>query len=215
MTELVCRKVQEHESFDSFPEFVRRTKTICLHYDDRRNLSSKDLAKITITADGKKSSEVFCIDARGSKKGHLTAHPSHLKSLNLRDNDKVHVEISEATAEECAIWLRENSDPERKAFGLMLSETISVNQKARENLAQVRLSEANAKAYKDKSYVYATAAFIAGSLLDIGMIEEKFGYTLPPVAIPIAAIVALMLFCCAQRIVQLIQIVFRSKKTGT
>ncbi|MEP1768237.1 MAG: hypothetical protein ABJJ53_16560 [Sulfitobacter sp.] len=203
MTELVCRNVEKIENAENFPDYIRRTKTVCLWNGDRPNVKSKALARITIKTSGGEKSDIFCVDARGSKKGHLTAHPSHFKSLGLEADDKVQVEVSEATAEECASWLLENADPERKAFGLILNKTIDASQQARENLDQARFSEAKAKAYKEKSVVYAAAAFIAGSLLDIGMIEDKFGLTVPPTVIVVVAIVAVILFLSASRIAQL------------
>lgn len=205
MIELVCRNVEEIQEVKNFPDYIRRTKTICLWSRDRPNVKSKALARITIKTSNEVKSDVFCVDALGSKAGHFTAHPSHFSSLDLKENDKIQVEVREATAEECVSWLLENDDPERKAFGHMLDQSIDASQQAKENLIQSRLSEANAKAYKDKSVVYAAAAFIAGSLLDIGMIEDKFGFSVAPTVVVISAIVAVILFLSASRIAQLLR----------
>ena len=202
MAEIICRNVEEIEGVENFPDYIRRTKTVCLWSGDRPDVKSKALAKITIRKGGEEISDIFCVDARGSKMGHFTAHPSHLKSLGLKKDDKIQIEVTAATAEECSFWLLENDDPERKAFGLILKKSIDASQQAKENLVQARLSEANAKTYKDRGVVYASAAFLAGSLLDIGMIEDKFGFTVPSIAVVLAALVAAVLFLRAQSLVQ-------------
>lgn len=212
MAKLTCRHVGDIKDFENFPEFIRRTKTVCLWAGDRPDIKSKAIAKITIKANGEEKSDIFCVDARGSKKGYLTAHPSHLMPLSITQGQELEVSVCSATAEECAYWLFENDDPERKAFGLMLQEAIDASRGAKESLVQARLSEENAKAYKERGMVYAVAAFFAGSLLDVGMIESKFGFSIPVAAIVATAILSVLLFLGARKVVGWYRSLFEGRK---
>ena len=245
MVQLICQRVNENEKIKDFPEFVRKTKSICIYADDRPNLRSKTLARITVKSAFMTNSDVFCIEARGSKSGVLKADPSDLRRLGLKEGEKAEIDITEASAEDCEVWLKSNEDPERKAFGLMLGATLQALDQARlasekaagaseqakqaalksedasklageaamkatANLDQAKKSEENAKIDREKGVIYAIAAFVAGSLFDIGMIQEKFGLNIPRWFIVVAAVLALFLFWQAPRIVDIFR---RFRKT--
>ena len=215
---LTCREVEDIVNVEDFPGYVRRTKTVCIYTSDRPGIRSKGLVRITAYRNGLEvGSEVFCVDARGSKAGHLTAHKNHLKALGTTVEEVADFEVSEASAADCAAWLSENEDPERKAFGKILETSLDASRQAteasirgRQNLDQAHLSEERAKIDKEKSYLYAIAAFVAGSLLDVGMIQEKFGIDIPKSVIIASAILAVLLFAFASKFVM----IFRSLNAG-
>ncbi|NGO65879.1 hypothetical protein G6N76_19575 [Rhizobium daejeonense] len=208
LNRLICRKIENIESVEDFPSYVRRTKTVCIYAKDRLGIRSKGLVRITAYRDGAQvGSGVFCVDARGSKSGHLTAHETHLKDMGIAAEEALDFEISEASAADCAAWLSDNEDPERKAFGKILETSLDASRqaaeasiRARQNLDQAHLSEERAKIDKEKSYIYAIAAFVAGSLLDVGMIQEKFAIDIPKSVIIISAALAVILFVFAAKI---------------
>ena len=209
MPKLICEEIPDDSSDLAH---LRRIKTIWIYRAPE--VDSKGLAKVTVVKDGEKFSDVFAIDSEGSNKRILKAHRKHLKSLGSKNEDEVEVEIVAASAEDYVAWLKDNEDPERKAFGLLLETSLAAEKRAQmasetaldasnaakgaaeqlaealrraqdaynradEILAQARLSEENAKNDRAKGTIYAIAAFIAGSLLDVGMLQEKSHFRFP------------------------------------
>lgn len=226
--ELICQEVASREDHADFPEYVRRTRTICIYADDRPGIKSKDLVRVTVTANGTEKSGTFCVDAVGSKSGHLIASAKHLKELGLAAKMRANVTIRQATAAECVDWLQANADPERQALGFMLGEAIDASasakqaaleanyssqsavqaaahardaaEQSRSNYKKALLSEQKAEIDRKKGYFYAFFAFILGAFLDVGMIEEKSGLNVPGWLIILLIVVALLGCCVAQRI---------------
>lgn len=204
---LICQEVADHERYVDFPDEVRRTRTICIHSSNRPKIETKSLVHITVTHKGNIREGTYCVDARGSKIGHLIASETHLKELGVRAGAEVDFSIRPATASESVSWLRENADPERKALAFMLDEAIKASSaaaqaandakistqsageaaKKAENAAQIAKvnfdkalnAERTAEIQRKRGMVYAASAFVAGALFDVGMIEEKFGFDVP------------------------------------
>jgi hypothetical protein len=186
-------------------EFVRRTRTICIHSEGRPGIGSKSIAKVKLrTKGGQECEGVFCVDALGSRSGEIIAHKSHIPFAN---GTEVTLDIREATATECIEWLKKNDDPERKAFGHILETAVTTEAEAKrlqslsvENLTlaeqtfrvasqtyeDARVAAIEARKDKAAGWFIGAAGFIFGALLDVGLIEEKTGYD-----IPIAFIIAL------------------------
>jgi len=78
-------------------EFIRRTRTICIHASNRpKGIYSKNLVRVVVSCDGGNGHRVegvFCVDAAGSKVGHLVGHESHFKGIAQGSN--VVVEITQ------------------------------------------------------------------------------------------------------------------------
>lgn len=228
LVELICQEVAAREGFDDFPGYVRRTCTICIYADDRPGIKSKDLVHITVVANGVQKSGTFCVDAIGSRSGHIIASSAHLRELGLVPRLKADVSIRLATAAECVAWLKANADPERQALGFMLAETIEASAaakkaadeaklsseaafraadsaadaagQARNNYMNAITSEHKAEVLRKRGYFYTFFAFIFGAFLDVGMIEEKFGFMVPSWSILLLIIVAVFGCVIAQKI---------------
>lgn len=203
-------------------DFVRRTRTICVYSDDRPEIASKSLVKVTVTSKCKNVvvDGVFCVDALGSKKGSFVGHPSHFQGLN--DGDEITLTITPATANECVAWLESNDDPERKAFALILKNALQVSEETRnisklahetfettklnldkaEQLSEIaRRDKENSDKNRKLGIVYGAVGFILGALLDLGMLEEKFGFTIPTQGIGALFLVAVAVLIIGPKIV--------------
>ena len=195
---------------DTNPEqqaFIRRTRTICIYTADRRGIYSKNLVRIVASCKISKSrvDGIFCVDAMGSKSGHLIGHASHFKGF--AEGAEVDVEILPATPDDFVKWLEGNEDPERKVLGQILNFAL---EGAKETKQLAALSEENFKAAKNdrfaaaqdkkKGILYGLAGFIGGIIFDVGMLEEKLGFKLPPLfvlalfGLTLAAILAAVFF---------------------
>ena len=204
-------------------EFIRRTKTLCIHYDNRKGISSKSLVKVIITqANGLIHEGVFCVDAQGSKKGKIIGHESSFN--NLEDGEEVNVEIIAASSIDCVEWLIRNDDPERKAFGHILKTSIDASEEtkrlseiAKENLENSKhniekadsLAESaevdrrSARLDRKKGVIYAISGFFLGALFDVGMLEEKFGTDIPVLVILVIFVFAILLAVVAPNLAAL------------
>ena len=166
--------------------FIRRTRTVCIYTADRPGIYSKNLVRIiaSCSVNGRRFEGVFCVDAVGSKSGHLIGHTSHFKGFV--EGAEIDIDILPATPDDCVEWLEGNEDPERKALGHILNVALEGAKGTRQLAA---LSEENFKAAKHdrlvaaqdkkKGILYGLAGFIGGIILDVGMLEEKLGFEIP------------------------------------
>lgn len=174
---------------DTDPEqlaFIRRTRTVCIYTADRRGIYSKNLVRIVASCQATQNrvDDIFCVDAVGSKNGHLIGYASHFKGF--AEGAEIDVEIHPATPDDCVKWLEGNEDPERKVLGQILNFAL---EGAKETRQLAALSEENFRAAKNdrfaaaqdkkKGILYGLAGFIGGIILDVGMLEEKLGLKLP------------------------------------
>lgn len=104
--------------------FIRRTRTVCIYAADRPGIYSKNLVRIVAAcaASGRRVEGVFCVDAVGSKIGHLIADTSHFKGF--AEGAEIDIEILPATPDDCVEWLEGNEDPERKALAHILNVAL-------------------------------------------------------------------------------------------
>lgn len=166
--------------------FIRRTRTVCIYAADRPGIYSKNLVRIvaSCTVSGRRVEGVFCVDAVGSKMGHLIADTSHFKGF--AEGAEIDIEILPATPGDCVEWLEGNEDPERKALAHILNVALEGAKGTRQLAA---LSEENFQAAKSdrlaaardkrKGILYGLAGFIGGVIFDVGMLEEKLGFKIP------------------------------------
>jgi F0F1-type ATP synthase assembly protein I len=167
-------------------DFIRRTRTLCLHSTDRPGIYSKNLVKVVVSCASLEHpiEGVFCVDAEGSRKGSLVAHKSHFKGLP--DGAEIDIEIFEATPRDCVEWLRGNDDPERKSLGEILNfaldgaeEAKRISKISEENFKQAKQDRIVAAQDKKKGMLYGVAGFLGGVIFDVGMIEDKLDYKIP------------------------------------
>ncbi len=203
MAKLIYLPYSDTEQMD----FVRRTRTVCIYNADRRGIYSKNLVRIVAScnASNNRIEGVFCVDAAGSRSGHLIGHASHFKGF--AEGAEIDVEILPATPDDCVEWLEGNEDPERKVLGQILNFALE-GAKGTKKLAA--LSEENFEAAKEdrlaaaqdkkKGILYGLAGFMGGIIFDVGMLEEKLGITIPLAvvvglfALTILAILTALLF---------------------
>ena len=225
---LTCQEVADHERYVDFPDEVRRTRTICIHSSNRPRIETKSLVHVTVTHKGNVREGTYCVDARGSKIGHLIASETHLKELGVRAGAEVEFTIRPATASESVSWLKDNAVPERKALAFMLDEAIkassaavqaandakistqsageaaikaeSAAQIAKVNFDNALKAEREAEVQRKRGVIYAAAAFVAGALIDVGMIEEKFSVEVPWWFVLLLILVAVTACLVARRI---------------
>lgn len=185
--------------------FIRRTRTVCIYTADRPGIYAKNLVRIVASSGDRRVEGVFCVDAVGSKSGHLIGHASHFKGF--AEGAEIDIEIQPATPDDCVEWLDGNEDPERKALGHILDVALEGAKGTRQLAA---LSEENFQAAKQdriaaaqdkrKGILYGLAGFIGGIILDVGMLEEKLGFEIPLVLVlglfglTILAILAALIF---------------------
>ena len=135
-------------------EFIRRTRTVCIHASNRpKGIYSKSLVRVVVSYDDgsrHRVEGVFCVDAFGSKMGHLVGHESHFKGI--AQGSEVVVEITQATPQDCVEWLEGNDDPERKSLGQILNFALQGTEETKRLAA---ISEENFKAAKDDRLVAA------------------------------------------------------------
>lgn len=180
-------------------DFIRRTRTICIYADERPGIYSKSLAKVKLTtSNGRVIEDVFCVDAKGSKKGCIIGHAAHF--VGFKNGETVTLDIDVASARDCVHWLSENDDPERKAFSHILKNTLDASDETREisalaqktlettkeNLKKAQELSEIAHAEKESARrdrkvatVFGVVGFALGAILDIGMLEDKFGIFVP------------------------------------
>ncbi len=166
--------------------FIRKTRTVCIYTADRPGIYSKNLVRIaaSCTVSGRRVEGVFCVDAVGSRRGHLIGHASHFKGFV--EGADIDIDILPATPDDCVEWLEGNEDPERNALGHILNVALEGAKGTRQLAA---LSEENFQAAKHdrlvaaqdkkKGILYGLAGFIGGIILDVGMLEEKLGFEIP------------------------------------
>lgn len=180
--------------------FIRRTRTVCIHASDRpKGIYSKNLVRIIVSypTNDLAAEGVFCVDALGSKAGQLIGHPSHFKGIP--NGSEVKVSILPATPGDCVKWLEGNDDPERKSLGKILNfallgaeETNRLSAMSEENFKEAKRDRLIASQDKRKGIIYGIAGFLGGIIFDIGMIESKFGITIPTYIIIILTMIMLM-----------------------
>lgn len=185
--------------------FIRRTRTVCIYTADRLGIYAKNLVRIVASSGDRRVEGVFCVDAVGSRSGHLIGHASHFKGF--AEGAEIDIDIQPATPDGCVEWLDGNEDPERKALGHILDVALEGAKGTRQLAA---LSEENFQAAKQdriaaaqdkrKGILYGLAGFIGGIILDVGMLEEKLGFEIPLVLVlglfglTILAILAALIF---------------------
>ena len=185
--------------------FIRRTRTVCIYTADRPGIYAKNLVRIVASSGDRRVEGVFCVDAVGSRSGHLIGHASHFKGF--AEGAEIDIDIQPATPDDCVEWLDGNEDPERKALGHILDVALEGAKGTRQLAA---LSEENFQAAKQdriaaaqdkrKGILYGLAGFIGGIILDVGMLEEKLGFEIPLVLVlglfglTILAILAALIF---------------------
>ena len=185
--------------------FIRRTRTVCIYTADRPGIYAKNLVRIVASSGDRRVEGVFCVDAVGSRSGHLIGHVSHFKGF--AEGAEIDIDIQPATPDDCVEWLDGNEDPERKALGHILDVALEGAKGTRQLAA---LSEENFQAAKQdriaaaqdkrKGILYGLAGFIGGIILDVGMLEEKLGFEIPLVLVlglfglTILAILAALIF---------------------
>lgn len=185
--------------------FIRRTRTVCIYTADRPGIYAKNLVRIVASSGDRRVEGVFCVDAVGSKSGHLIGHASHFNGF--AEGAEIDIDIQPATPDDCVEWLDGNEDPERKALGHILDVALEGAKGTRQLAA---LSEENFQAAKQdriaaaqdkrKGILYGLAGFIGGIILDVGMLEEKLGFEIPLVLVlglfglTILAILAALIF---------------------
>ena len=164
--------------------FIRRTRAVCIYAADRSGIRAKNLVRITASCGDRRVEGVFCVEAVGSKNGHLIGHPSHFKDFT--EGAQIDVEIRPATPDDCVEWLDGNEDPERKALAHILNVALEGAKGTRqlaalseENFIAAKKDRIVAAADKKKGILYGVAGFIGGIIFDVGMLEEKLGFQIP------------------------------------
>lgn len=182
-------------------DFLFRTRTVCIHSSARpKDIRSKNLARLRITcrATGTVIDDVFCVDARGSRKNFIRGHAAHFRGIE--DGAEIAMEITPASEADCIVWLRQNADPERQVFGQILAgatearnQVAALTRAAQENFRAAEEERALASLERKKGILYGTAGFLGGACLDLGLLEDKLGIVLPLWLMLLSLIVAVAL----------------------
>jgi len=185
-------------------KFLRSTRSICVYSQDVP-FNSKEIYTVEfIVNDEVKHSGIYCIDLLGSQRGYVIVGDKRI--LEKCDEQPAELRILEADARTKSEWLKSNLDPERRALGTILEEDLSKSDALRSELTELAneakhnftlAQKEREKIRSARNWIWGMsgAAFVGGSLLDFGLLEEKFGFSITPVivatlsAITLAALV--------------------------
>ncbi|WP_170332249.1 hypothetical protein [Ruegeria arenilitoris] len=182
-------------------KFLRNTRSICVHTCGTP-FTSKQMYYVKFIVGGVCVHEgIYCIDRLGSQKGYVIVGDDRI--LDACDSQPVQLAIQEADADSITEWLKSNVDPERRALGTILSEDLKKSEKlhhelsdlaieARKNFESAHLEREKLKASRRWVWGMSAAAFVGGSLLDLGLLEDKFNFTIDPLALFASAVCVLI-----------------------
>jgi hypothetical protein len=168
--------------------FLWQTRSLAIKQDDRGKFASKEIAHVTITSETGISREgVYCLDALGSETGMIITGDDSL-SKEFKGVKNLKITIKKAEPKDIATWLNENFDPERKALGAIFKQSLSQSDylekklgdladKAGHEFTAAKSAREDADRAKKGSLFIGGLLFLLGTVVDVGLWEEKIGMT--------------------------------------
>ncbi|MEM8824494.1 MAG: hypothetical protein AAGF30_12855 [Pseudomonadota bacterium] len=191
-----------NEDAASLDEWLRTTRTILIHSDDRKNAAAKPIPAGKVIklscrsqAESGQAETIVRVEARGSRKGTIFLSRALLQDLSpaaSSDGEPVPYEIADASVEDLLQYLSQQRDPFHFIVGQSLLESRRAEDETLNEIREIvrsttELEEKNAvlekrlAAAQKWGFLSALLGVVLGSFADLGEIQERFGNLPDPV----------------------------------